>query len=90
MHLTNFTTVPEAILHVCQHPDIAHQEAIVLDDEKITYTQLLQRAKVLSDQLRVTHNVKVGDIIGQCVERSIDMTVGMFAIILTGCNLLST
>ena len=78
------TTIHQAILATCRDPDKAHQQAIVLNEEQITYEQLLQQAEALAAHLRVTYHVRVGDIVGQCVERSIDMAVGMLAIMLTG------
>ena len=84
------TTIHEAIVATCQDPDKVHQPAVVLDDKYITYGQLLEKAQRLAAHLQARYQVKQGDTIGQCVERSIDMIVGMFAIMLSRrCSLLS-
>ena len=51
----------------------------------ITYSELLFYAQKLALKLVDEHGVKEGDIICQCVERSITMVIGMMAIELCGC-----
>ena len=58
--------------------------AILLDDQSLTYEQLLNQSQALAAYLIQTCLVKKGDIIGQCVERSLHMSIGMLAIIMAG------
>ena len=59
--------------------------AVELDEQMITYSELLFYAQKLALKLVDEHGVKEGDIICQCVERSITMVIGMMAIELCGC-----
>ena len=58
--------------------------AVELDEQMITYNELLFYAQTLALNLVDEHGVKEGDIICQCVERSISMVIGMMAIQLCG------
>jgi non-ribosomal peptide synthetase component F len=62
-----------------QHPT---KLAIVLDDQSISYAELY--SLVTSFASRLLQVVHPGDIVCQCVERSIEMVVGILAIFL--CN----
>ncbi|CAF1489108.1 unnamed protein product, partial [Didymodactylos carnosus] len=60
--------------------------AIVLNQQSLTYNEVLHCVKLLADYLIQNHNVKVGDIICQYLERSIEMVLGILAIISCGCS----
>jgi hypothetical protein len=73
--------VHELILaHASKYPD---KEAVVLDDQSLTYSQLVDRAMTLAKAMHAK-GVRLGDVVVQCVERSIEMIIGMVAIQLLG------
>ena len=47
--------------------------AVELDEQSLTYTELLYYSQCLSLQLLYQYDVKSGDIICLCVERSLSM-----------------
>ncbi|CAF1667671.1 unnamed protein product, partial [Adineta ricciae] len=58
--------------------------AVDLDEQSLTYTELLVYAQHLAVVLIDTHGVKEGDIVCQCVERSLSMVIGIVAIEMVG------
>ncbi|CAF4908311.1 unnamed protein product [Rotaria sp. Silwood1] len=58
--------------------------AVELDDQSLTYSELLYYIQVLALNLVNRHGVIVGDIVCQCVERSLSMVIGMIAIEMSG------
>ncbi len=58
--------------------------AIVFENNHLSYLQLNEKANRLAYYLIAEHNVNVGDIIGICMHRSIEMIVGLIAILKTG------
>ena len=75
-------TIHAAIVqHALATPD---NLAMLLDDQSLTYEQLLNQSQTLAAYLIQTCHVKKGDIIGQCVERSLQMSIGMVAIMMAG------
>ena len=67
------------IEQVFNHPN---KIAVILEDQLITYGELY--SLVNSVACRLSHIVKSGDIVCQCVERSIEMVVGILSIFM--CN----
>src|SRR2546427_4170514 len=57
--------------------------ALVCDDEKVTYRELMHSAETLAHRL-TSLGVKSGSLVGICVERSPDMVVAMIAILKSG------
>jgi len=57
--------------------------AVLFGEERLTYRDLNRRANRLGRHLRRL-GVRSGDIVGLCVERSIDMTVGLLGILKAG------
>jgi hypothetical protein len=62
------------------HQQFAHQSsehpqklAVVLDDQSLTYAELLHSSQLLACHLKEQCHVQPGDIIAQCLERSIEM-----------------
>jgi non-ribosomal peptide synthetase component F len=60
----------EFICQVMKHP---HKLAVELDDQSLTYSELLYYAQVLSSHLLKKQKLIVGEIVCQCVERSFSM-----------------
>lgn len=78
-----FTTVHEAFEHAASvSPDSI---AAVFEQTNITYRQLDVRANQLANQL-LTSGLKPGERVCLVVSRSIEMLVGIFAILKSGCQ----
>jgi non-ribosomal peptide synthetase component F len=58
--------------------------AIILDEHSLTYGQLLNRVQQLALHLINDKGVKPGDVVCQCVDRSIEMIVGIMGIMMSG------
>ncbi|CAF1672373.1 unnamed protein product, partial [Adineta ricciae] len=58
--------------------------AVDLDEQSLTYSELLVYTQQLAVVLIDTHGVKEGDIVCQCVERSLSMVIGIMAIEMVG------
>ncbi|CAF1470753.1 unnamed protein product, partial [Adineta ricciae] len=70
---------------VVQHPQ---KLAVILDDQSLTYAELFHSSQLLARHLIDHCQVERGDIVGQCVERSIEMAIGMMAILFSGASYL--
>ena len=57
-------------IHVQQHPQ---KLAVMLDEQSLTYGELLHSSQLVAEHLKNECHVKSGDVIGQCMERSIEM-----------------
>lgn len=57
--------------------------AVICDEQSLTYGELLARAEELARYLRELGVVN-GDLVGICTDRSIDMLVGVYGILLAG------
>ena len=60
----------EFVCQVLQHPQ---KLAVELDEQSLTYSELLYYVQVLSLDILKRERVIVGEIICQCVERSLSM-----------------
>jgi hypothetical protein len=58
---------------VCQATKHPQKLAVELDDQSLTYSELLYYVQILSSNLLKNQRVIVGEIICQCVERSLSM-----------------
>ena len=58
---------------VCQAMKHAQKLAVELDDQSLTYSELLYYVQLLSLNLSNKHEVTSGEIICQCIERSLSM-----------------
>ena len=56
-----------------------------LDDSKLTYSELHSKVYNLSSHLLNNLHIKPGSYIGQCVDRSLDMLIGILSIMSIGC-----
>ncbi|BCL77705.1 hypothetical protein ccbrp13_01700 [Ktedonobacteria bacterium brp13] len=68
---------PDAIAFVVQ-------DVLVGWEESLTYAQLNQQADVLASVLQNTYNIRPGEVIGLCLERSLDMVIGLLGILKCG------
>jgi len=57
--------------------------ALTYQDQRLTYLELNERANQLAHYL-IGHNVGPGVIVGLCVERSVEMLVGLLAVLKAG------
>ncbi|CAF4666490.1 unnamed protein product [Rotaria socialis] len=75
----------------CVHHQISHcasnhpqKVAVELDEQSLTYSELLYYSQWLALKLLTEFHVKPGDVICQCVERSLSMVIGILSIVTTG------
>ena len=74
-------TLPELFAaQVAKTPDAT---AVVLEDERLTYRELDARSSQLAHHLRA-HGVGPEVVVGLCVERSLEMLVGLLGILKAG------
>ncbi|MBV7340164.1 amino acid adenylation domain-containing protein [Chloroflexi bacterium TSY] len=60
-------------------------EAIVFADQKVTYAELNRRANQLAHHLRA-HGVEASSFVGICMERSVELVVGILGILKAGAT----
>lgn len=63
------------------HPN---KVAVVFDDNQLTYKELVDKAMNVAYTLRETYGVREGDVVVQCLERSLEMVIGMIGILMAG------
>ncbi|WP_139158737.1 non-ribosomal peptide synthetase, partial [Pseudoalteromonas amylolytica] len=75
----------------CIHELFEHQVeqtpnhvAIIFADQQLTYQALNERANRLANYLIEMHHIKPDTLVGLCVERSVDMVVGILGILKAG------
>jgi amino acid adenylation domain-containing protein len=61
-----------------------HNLALVFESQSLTYQQLNQKANQLAHYLIQNHQIKPDTLIGICVERSLEMIIGVLGILKTG------
>ncbi|CAF3978115.1 unnamed protein product, partial [Adineta steineri] len=71
----------EFVYQVMKYPQ---KLAVELDEQSLTYCELLYYAQVLSFTLLNKYHVHPGEIICQCVERSLSMVIGIMSIEMVG------
>ncbi|CAF4019986.1 unnamed protein product, partial [Adineta steineri] len=69
---------------VCQVMKYPQKLAVELDEQSLTYAELLYYVQILSLHLINKHHVVPGEIICQCVERSLSMVIGILSIAMVG------
>ena len=69
------------LLRLSDHPD---RTALHLDGASLTFAELHARASLLAHQLQDECHVQPRQIVGQCVDRSVEMVVGILGILLAG------
>ncbi|CAF1551741.1 unnamed protein product, partial [Adineta steineri] len=82
----SFASPLTCIQHEFVHQVMKHPQklAVELDEQSLTYCELLYYVQVLSLTLINKHVVVPGEIICQCVERSLSMVIGIMAIEMSG------
>ncbi|CAF1465419.1 unnamed protein product [Adineta steineri] len=71
----------EFVYQVMKHPQ---KLAVELDEQSLTYCELLYYVQILSLTLFKEYHVFPGEVVCQCVERSLSMVIGMMAIEMAG------
>ncbi|CAF4029340.1 unnamed protein product [Adineta steineri] len=71
----------EFVYQVMKHPQ---KLAVELDEQSLTYCELLHYVQILSLTLHNEYHVIPGEIVCQCVERSLSMVIGIMAIEMAG------
>ncbi|XWK88450.1 MAG: amino acid adenylation domain-containing protein [Phormidium sp.] len=61
-----------------------HNIALVFESQKLTYQQLNQKANQLAHYLIQNHQIQPDQLIGICVERSLEMIIGLLGILKAG------
>ncbi|CAF4255047.1 unnamed protein product, partial [Adineta steineri] len=82
-----FLSSPLACIHhefVCQVMKHSQKLAVELDEQSLTYCELLHYVQVLSVTLLNEYHVLPGEIVCQCVERSLSMVIGIMGIEMAG------
>lgn len=59
--------------------------AAVYKEDSITYKELNHKATLLAGYIRTKYNTSAEQLVGLCVDRSIDMLVGIMGILKAGC-----
>ena len=84
--INNTQTLPPSASPACIHHAFVdrvmrHPQklSVELDDQSLTYAELLFYAQLLSLHLVKEHKVSVGEIVCQCVERSLSMVSGLIS-----------
>ncbi|CAF1570583.1 unnamed protein product, partial [Adineta steineri] len=84
---TSFSSAPST----CIHREFAYQVmkhsqklAVELDEQSLTYCELLYYVQILSLTLLNEYHVFPGEIVCQCVERSLSMVIGIMGIEMAG------
>ncbi|CAF4085403.1 unnamed protein product [Adineta steineri] len=91
MQSMNNTQISFSSPLTCIHHEFAYQVmkhpqklAVELDEQSLTYAELLYYVQILSLHLINKYAVVSGEIICQCVERSLSMVIGIMAIEMAG------
>ncbi|CAF3901280.1 unnamed protein product, partial [Adineta steineri] len=71
----------EFVYRVMRHPQ---KLAVELDEQSLTYCELLYYVQVLSFTLLNEYHVFQGEVVCQCVERSLSMVIGIMGIEMAG------
>ncbi|CAF4145005.1 unnamed protein product, partial [Adineta steineri] len=71
----------EFVYQVMKHPQ---KLAVELDEQSLTYCELLYYVQVLSSALLNEYHILPGEIVCQCVERSLSMVIGIMGIEMAG------
>jgi hypothetical protein len=63
------------------YPD---KTAVIFDDISFTFNELIERCTNIAGVLQTKYRIIEGDVVIQCLERSVEMVFGMIAIIMIG------
>ncbi|CAF4903355.1 unnamed protein product, partial [Rotaria sp. Silwood1] len=73
-----------AELVAIEEVDLQYFVAVELDEQYLTYGEMLTAATGLAHNLLDKFHIQLGEVICQCVERSIEMVIGIIAIEILG------
>ena len=62
--------------------------ALTFENESLTYNELNEKVNSLAHFLKINYNIKNGDIIGLLIDKSLEMVIGMLAILKAGAAFL--
>ncbi|CAF1303916.1 unnamed protein product [Adineta ricciae] len=81
-HDINFLSIHEQIAsRVIEHPQ---KLSTILDEQSLTYAELYENASIICDHLGKVYRIQSNDIVALCVERSLEMPLGILAILMAG------
>ncbi|CAF4092725.1 unnamed protein product, partial [Adineta steineri] len=87
----NNTQIPFSSSHTCIHHEFVYQVmkhpqklAVELDEQSLTYCELLHYVQILSLTLFNEYHILPGEVVCQCVERSLSMVIGIMGIEMAG------
>ncbi|CAF4036473.1 unnamed protein product, partial [Adineta steineri] len=91
MQSLNNTQISFSSPHTCIHHEFVYQvmkhpqkQAVELDEQSLTYCELLYYVQILSLALLNEYQVFPGEVVCQCVERSLSMIIGLLSIEIIG------
>ncbi|CAF4029589.1 unnamed protein product, partial [Adineta steineri] len=91
MQSLNNTQISFSSPHTCIHHEFVYQvmkhpqkQAVELDEQSLTYCELLYYVQILSLALLNEYQVFPGEVVCQCVERSLSMVIGIMGIEMAG------
>ncbi|MBL4705055.1 MAG: amino acid adenylation domain-containing protein, partial [Flavobacteriales bacterium] len=67
-----------------QAEDNPNNVAVVFEDKQLTYKQLNEKANQLAHYLKAQHDITPDTLVGLCVERSLEMVIGILGILKAG------
>ncbi|MEM9101115.1 MAG: amino acid adenylation domain-containing protein [Pseudomonadota bacterium] len=73
-----------ALVFEANHFDIHNDEAMNFESETLSYAELNQRANRLAHYLVEQHGLAPDNLVGVCIQRSVDMFVAVLAILKAG------
>ena len=75
-------TLPQLFIHQVQ--TYPQKTALTLDDQSLTYAELFSQIQQLDFVLRQQHAIQSGDLVCQCMDRSVEMVTGILGIMMSG------
>ncbi|MEO7020993.1 MAG: amino acid adenylation domain-containing protein, partial [Ktedonobacteraceae bacterium] len=63
---------------------LVYQDALTSEKKSLTYAELNRQADILADVLQKEYHVGPGKVIGICIERSVEMVIGLLGILKSG------
>jgi amino acid adenylation domain-containing protein len=72
------------ILFEQQASDNPDNVAVVFKDQQLTYKQLNEKANQLAHYLKEQHQIKPDTLVGLCIDRSLEMVIGILGILKAG------
>jgi amino acid adenylation domain-containing protein len=67
-----------------QAADNPDNVAVMFEDKQLTYKQLNEKANQLAHYLKAQHDIQPDTLVGLCVERSLEMVIGILGILKAG------